>query len=112
MEELINQIIALFHLNRNIILTRGRSYQFIGQCTTIVAGQLYPIAFQYQISDNNKKRVTIQFIAHMYERVLTTGILPTRQEMKLNFFNEYKSRPCNYSVSKSIVESLLAQGNN
>jgi hypothetical protein len=111
MEELINQIIALFQVNRSIYLQSGRSYLFIGQCSTRIAGNIYPIAFQYQISASNKKCITIGFIRYMYERVLETGAIPTRQEMQENYLSEYTSRPCNYSVSKSIVDSLLAQGN-
>ena len=99
MSYLSKRINNLFKIDKTISLKRGGPYFYIGEEPTKINGKEYPFSFEYKISEKNKKRVTLELIVSIY-----------------HFYNEankleLKSRPCNYSVAKFIVEKLIQEDN-
>lgn len=90
-----------------IPLENGDSYDYLGPTTTKINRQEFR-AFLYEISPNNQKRVTVDFIYSMYQQTLRIGNMPTRREMLVLFPFELCSRPCNYTVASFIVSQLIA----
>jgi hypothetical protein len=111
MEELYNRIINVLTINNRIPLSNGNFYWYVGRASTRINGQVFPLAFEYEISQTNHKRVTIELIHSIYQRFQQTGIMPTRAEMFLIFPFELCSRPCNYTVAVFIVKQLIIDNN-
>jgi hypothetical protein len=94
--------------DKKISLKRGGPYYFIRQIPTKIDGK-EKVGLEYQISQRNKKRVTVELIEAVYSFRIQNGRIPERFELIETFNSELKSRPCNYSVAKFIVEQLVKQ---
>jgi hypothetical protein len=108
MKNLSERISNLFILDKKISLKRGGPYYFIREVSTKIDGKEKD-AFEYQISERNKKRVTLELIEAGYNFRNQNGRILVRSELKETFNSELKSRPCNYSVAKFIVEQLVEE---
>jgi hypothetical protein len=111
MISLTEKIKNLFNKDTTISLKRGGPYFYIGEAPTKINGKVYEVAFEYKLSEKNKKRVTRQLIDSIYNFYKQNGRIPERLELKETFNSELKSRPCNYSVAKFIVEQLIIEDN-
>jgi hypothetical protein len=107
MRALSTRIDRIISAIQQIPIRNGNAYRYIGPSTTRVNGVLNEFAFEYEISHQNHKRVTIGLINTMYEQIQRTGIMPTKAEMFVIFPFELCSRPCNYTVAAFIVNQLL-----
>ncbi len=101
----INQLIVI---DNKIDLKRGGPYFLIRGIPTKIDGKEKD-AFEYKISEKNKKRVTLELIESIYNSYNQNGRIKERFELNESFQAELKSRPCNYSVAKFIVEQLLLE---
>jgi hypothetical protein len=81
MRALSTRIDRIITDTRQIPLRNGNTYRYVGPATTRVNGILNEFAFEYEISHQNHKRVTIGLINTMYEQIQRTGIMPTKAEM-------------------------------
>ena len=108
MSHLSKRISDLFIKDKKISLRRGGPYYFIRQIPTKIEGKEKG-AFEYEISDKNKKRVTLELIETIYIFHNQNGRIQERFEINDAFKVEIKSRPCNYSVAKFIVEQLIQE---
>lgn len=111
MRALSTRIDRIITATRQIPISNGNTYRYVGPATTRINGILNEFAFEYEISDQNHKRVTIELINAMYEQIQRTGIMPTKAEMFILFPFELRSRPCNYTVAVFIVQQLLLDDN-
>ncbi len=111
MNQLEVRIENLFKKSEIITLTNGGPYKFIKLTSTKINGKVVESAFEYQISEKNKKRVTIDLIDCLYKNYQKNGKFLQRHELKDPFKIELKSRPCNYSVAKFIVNQLIEEDN-
>lgn len=111
MSNLSKRINDLFKIDKTISLKRGGPYFYIGEEPTKINGKEYPFSFEYKISDKNKKRVTLELIVSIYHFYNKNGRIPKRFEINEANKLELKSRPCNYSVAKFIVEKLIQEDN-
>jgi hypothetical protein len=109
MRNLTNRINNLFLKDKTISLKRGRPYFYIGEKPTKINSKESKVAFEYKISEKNKKRVTLQLIDSMHNFYNQNGRIQERFELNETFKAELKSRPCNYSVAKFIVEKLIQE---
>jgi hypothetical protein len=109
MIQLSDRIEKLFKISQEITLKKGGPYEFIKQCPTKIGGQPYEFAFEYQISEKNKRRVTLDLIGFLYILYQKNGKFIQRNELLEPFITELKSRPCNYSVAKFIVNQLIKE---
>jgi hypothetical protein len=107
MNNLPERINHLFDKDKTISLKRGGPYFYIGEAPTKINGKEFLVAFEYQISEKNKKRVTLELIESIYNFNIQNGRIQERFELNETFKGELKSRPCNYSVAKFIVEQLI-----
>jgi hypothetical protein len=96
----------LFNKDKKISLKRGGPYYYLRTVPTKIDGKEKD-AFEYKISEKNKKRVTLQLIDSIYNFYNQNGRIQERFELNESFQAELKSRPCNYSVAKFIVEQLI-----
>ena len=111
MKDLSNRINRLFGNSKKITLQKGGPYYFIKNCSTKIDKEIFEFAIEYQISEKNKKRVTINLIDFIYKNYQKNGKFPERKELTEPFITELKSRPCNYSVAKFIVNQLIVDDN-
>jgi hypothetical protein len=111
MKDLSNRIKRLFGNSKKITLKKGGPYYFINNCSTKIDKEIFEFAIEYQISEKNKKRVTIDLIDCLYKNYQKNGKFLERYELKDPFKIELKSRPCNYSVAKFIVNQLIEDDN-
>ena len=110
MENIYNLIIETFEEGMHIPLIRnGRFYIYKDVATTRINNILFDDAIEYEISEHNSKRITRQFIQLTYEYLLQTNGYPDR-----NWYNnnpllnlEFKSRPCNKSVARGLIETVI-----
>jgi hypothetical protein len=109
MEQLADRIGNLFEGSSKITLQRGGPYNYLKQVSTKINGSYFKPAIEYQISEKNKKRVTIDLIENLYKHYKQNGKFLERNELKETFKTELKSRPCNYSVAKFIVNQLIKE---
>ena len=107
MQILFNRILSLLLQGEQIPLRNGNFYSYVGPKSTRVNGSIFPLAFEYEISAQNRKKVTIELIHAMYQLHLQNGRMPSRNEMLQNFLFELNGRPCNYTVAVYIVQRLL-----
>jgi hypothetical protein len=107
MKNLSEKIKNLFTRDKKISLKKGGPYFYIGEAPTKINGKAPKIAFEYQISEKNKKRVTLELIESIYNSFNQNGRIQERFELNKTFKAELKSRPCNYSVAKFIVEQII-----
>jgi hypothetical protein len=107
MKNLKERIHNLFINDKTISLKRGGPYFYIGVVPTKINGKEFLVAFEYKISEKNKKRVTLDLIESIYNFFKQNGRIQERFELNKTFKAELKSRPCNYSVAKFIVEQLI-----
>jgi len=106
LDEFYETVTEIMHNVELIPLENGNSYTYLGPTTTKINGKEFR-AFLYEISPNNQKRVTVDFIYSLYLRTLSKGNIPTRSEMFTLFPFELCSRPCNYTVALFIVRRIL-----
>ena len=105
------RIVSVFlNNNPNIFLANGRSYNYLGNCSTRINGDIHHQAFEYQIGANNRKRITIEYIYFMQQHWLTTGQILSRVEMLTAFPFELLYRPCYYTVARFITQHLPLVG--
>jgi hypothetical protein len=109
MENLLSRINKLFIKDKTISLKRGGPYFYIGEAPTKINGKVNEVAFEYKISGKNKKRVTLDLIESIYNFFKQNGRIQERFELNETLKKELKSRPCNYSVAKFIVEQLIKE---
>jgi hypothetical protein len=109
MISLSEKIKNLFIKDTTISLKRGGPYFYIGEAPTKINGKVYEVAFEYKLSEKNKKRVTLELIESIYNFNIQNGRMQERFELNETFQAELKSRPCNYSVAKFIVEHLIQE---
>ena len=107
MEELYHRISDLLNHDEPIPLRNGNVYTYLIPSPTRINGELFPFAFEYRISGQNTKRVTVNLIHSMYEHHLAHGVIPSKGEMCAQFPFELCSRPCNYTVAVYIVQKLI-----
>lgn len=107
MKKLSDRIARLFGNSKKIILQKGGPYYFVKNSPTKIDKEIFEFAIEYQISEKNKKRVTINLIDCLYKNYQQNGKFLERNELKETFKIELKSRPCNYSVAKFIVNQLI-----
>jgi hypothetical protein len=105
MKDLSNRINRLFGNTKKITLQKGGPYYFINNCSTKIDKEIFKFAIE------NKKRVTINLIDFIYKNYQKNGKFPERKELTEPFITELKSRPCNYSVAKFIVNQLIEDDN-
>ena len=108
MSNLSERINHLFDKDKTISLKRGGPYYYLRIVPTKINGK-EKVAFEYNISAKNRKRVTIELIQSIYNFYNQNGRILERFELNESFKAELKSRPCNYSVAKFIVEKLLLE---
>ena len=102
-------IIETFKEGMRIPLIRdGRFYIYIGVTATRINNIHFEYAISYKISKQNSKRITRQFIELTYQYFLEHGDYPNREwyanNPELNL--EFKSRPCNKSVARGLIERV------
>lgn len=109
MNNIYDLIVETFREGMHIPLIRdGRFYIYIGIVNTRVNNVLFN-AIEYKISEHNSKKITRQFIELTYEYLLQTNDYPDRNW----YINhpilclEFKSRPCNKSVAKGLIETVI-----
>jgi hypothetical protein len=107
MESLFNRVVNLLVNNEQIPLRNRNFYTYLNTATTRINGILFPLAFEYRISRENTKRVTINLICAMYQHHIDHGVMPSKGEMCAQFPFELCSRPCNYTVAVYIVQKLI-----
>jgi hypothetical protein len=107
MENLKERINILFLKDKKISLERVGPYFYIGEKPTKINSKESQVAFEYKISEKNKKRVTLDLIESIYNFFKQNGRIQERFELNETLKKELKSRPCNYSVAKFIVEQLI-----
>jgi hypothetical protein len=107
MEELYHRISDLLNHDEPIPLRNGNVYTYLNPSPTRINGELFPFAFEYRISGQNTKRVTVNLIHSMYQHHLENGEMPRIDEIRMQFPLELSSRPCNYTVAVFIVNRLL-----
>jgi hypothetical protein len=112
MQILFDRILTLLVPEEQIPLRNGNFYRYVGPTSTRINGERFPLAFEYEISAQNHKKVTIDLIQAMYQLHLQTGVMPTKNEMLPNFLFELSGRPCNYTVAIYIVRRLLSDDRN
>jgi hypothetical protein len=112
MQILFDRILTLLVPEEQIRLRNGNFYRYVGPTSTRINGERFPLAFEYEISAQNHKKVTIDLIHAMYQLHLQTGVMPSKNEMLPNFLFELRSRPCNYTVAVYIVRRLLSDDRN
>ncbi len=103
MQILFDRILLLLFQGEQIPLRSGNFYSYVGPTSTRINGERFPLAFEYEISAQNHKKVTIELIHAMYQLHLQNGIMPSRSEIFDLFPRELCSRPCNYSAAVYIV---------
>lgn len=103
MENLLDQIVENLKENEKIPLKNGNSYTFLRKTATIINKKIFENSFEYQISEKNKKKVTLEFIAFMKEFYDKHGEFPDKSLMLENFSHETCNRPCNITVAKYII---------
>jgi hypothetical protein len=109
MGNLSSRINKIFIKDKAIYLKRGGPYFYIGEKPTNINGKESRDAFEYKISDKNKKRVTLRLIESIYNFYIQNGRIQEIFELNESFKAELKSRPCNYSVAKFIIEKLIQE---
>jgi hypothetical protein len=109
MNNLSERINNLFIIDQKISLKRGGPYYYLRRVSTKINGKELKDSIEYRISDKNKKRVTLELIESIYNSYNQNGIIQERFELNESFKAELKSRPCNYSVAKFIVEQLIKE---
>lgn len=112
MKNIYDLIVETFKEGMNIPLIReGKYYTFIEISTTVINKIKYDNAIHYRISEMNTKKITKVFIELTYEYYINSSnnSFPNRswyESHKLLKY-EYKSRPCNYSVVKGLINTVL-----
>jgi hypothetical protein len=109
MKDLNNKINNLFKIDKTISLKRGGPYYYLRGVPTKINGKEHQDSIEYNISAKNRKRVTIELIQSIYNFYNQNGRILERFELNESFKAELKSRPCNYSVAKFIVEKLIQE---
>ncbi len=112
MQAFFNRISGLLGRDEQIPLRNSNFSTYLNTASTRINGELFPFAFEYRISGQNTKRVTVNLIHSMYEYHLAHGVIPSKGEMCAQFPFELCSRPCNYTVAVYIVNRLLADDQN
>ncbi len=107
MQALFNRISGLLGRDEQIPLRNRNVYTYLNTASTRINGEPFPFAFEYRISGQNTKRVTVNLIHSMYEHHLAHGVIPSKGEMCAQFPFELCSRPCNYTVAVYIVQKLI-----
>lgn len=111
MQDLFNRILLILAEGEQIPLRNGNFYRFIGPTATRINGQEFPLAFEYEISEQNHKKVTTALINEMYIRHQQIGMMPSKTEMLPIFLYELSGRPCNYTVASYIIQKLIRNDN-
>jgi hypothetical protein len=107
MQILFDRILTLLVPEEQIRLRNGNFYSYLGPTSTRINGERFPLAFEYEISAQNHKKVTVELIHTMYQLHLQTGIMQSRSEIFDLFPRELCSRPCNYTAAVYIVQKLI-----
>jgi len=111
MQNIFKLIIIHFKKNDSIKLERrGHFYTYIGISETRINKVKFP-SITYKISTTNQKRVTKEFIDKTYEFYEIDKKFPDINWYRKEFPSEIKSRPCNKSVAKGLIETILKLNN-
>lgn len=92
------------------LLTKGKSYTYIGTSSTKVNGKNFENAILFEISATNKKRITSEFIQLTHDYYKNNNNCYTNRDWYKNhdlLKREYNSRPCNYLVSQGLINEIL-----
>jgi hypothetical protein len=107
MENIFEEIIKILKENDRIPLKRkGHFYTYIGISKTKINGIEHD-SIAYRISEINKKRVSKELIVKAYEYFIKENEFPEIEWYRQEFPFEIKSRPCNKSVAKGLIEIVL-----
>ena len=107
MENIFESIITHYKENDLIPLERqGHSYTYIGVSTTKINGKEFK-SITYKISPTNKKRVTKKLIEETYKYFKIHKEFPDIGWYRREFPDEIKSRPCNKSVAKGLIMTII-----
>jgi hypothetical protein len=106
MENILKLINELFAEDKTIQLKRnGSCYQYIGISETKINGIKYE-SISYEISQNNSKRVTKEFLIEVFNFYNENQYFPNIDWYKEHFALEIISRPCNKSVAENFIAKL------
>ncbi|WP_291102690.1 MULTISPECIES: hypothetical protein [unclassified Flavobacterium] len=107
MVNIFESIITHFKENDIIHLARqGHFYTYIGVSTTKINGKEFK-SITYRISPTNQKRVTKQLIEETYRYFRIHKKFPDISWYRIKFPDEIKSRPCNKSVAKGLMTTII-----
>lgn len=107
MENIFELIITHFRENDLIPLERqGHFYNYIGISTTRINGKEFQ-SITYKISTTNQKRVTKELIEESYRYFKIHKEFPDINWYRREFPDEIKSRPCNKSVAKGLIITII-----
>lgn len=107
MGDIFDEIITIFKKNDLIPLKRlNHFYKYIGKSTTKINGEEFQ-SITYGISSTNQKRVTRKLIEETYKYYKTHEEFPDINWYRREFPFEIKSRPCNKSVAKGLIKSII-----
>lgn len=111
MESIYDLIIETYTEGMHIpLIKRGKYYTFIEVSTTKINDIFYNRAIHYRISKENTKKITSVFIELTYRYyVENKSVFPNRNWYKIHpeLKDEYKSRPCNYSVAQGLIKVAI-----
>jgi hypothetical protein len=107
MENIFEIIINHFNENDLIPLDRqGYFYKYVEISSTRINGEEFQ-SITYEISLNNQKRITRKLIEETYKYYRTQKDFPDINWYRREFTFEIKSRPCNKSVAKRLIMTII-----
>ncbi len=107
MENIFESIITYFKENDLIPLERqGHFYTYIGVSTTKINGKKFK-SITYRISPTNQKRVTKELIEETFRYYKIHKEFPDINWYRREFPLELLSRPCNKSVAKGLIKTII-----